>query len=134
VSSVPPELVAALRKASRFAGLLADSLEELEALLPSEEQSNPGPGRPVVVATPVQEAAILRLRHSNGRLGLRAIGKRVGLSWRVVGKVLDEYAASQNPPNSSQNPSPASARRTPSKASRKGGEAPKKRLSKSDGN
>ena len=134
MSGVPPELVAGLRKASRFARLLADAMEELEALLPPETQSNPRSGRPAVVATRAQEEEILRLRHANGKIGLRAIGKRVGVSWRVVAKVLDEYAASQNSPNPSQNPSPDSAHRGRSKASRKGGEVPKKRLSKSDGN
>jgi hypothetical protein len=134
VSGVPPEMVAALRKASRFARLLADAMEELEALLPSEAPSNARPGRPAVVATRAEEEEILRLRFSNGRLGYRAIGARVGVSWRVVGSTLDTYASSQNPANPSQNPSTDSATHAPSKASRKGGDAQKKRLSKSDGN
>jgi hypothetical protein len=75
---------------------LAALARELEAQLP-EEQEPQHPGRPPVVPIPEQEREVLRLRHANGRLGYRAIGARVGLSWRIVERILSEYAASQNP-------------------------------------
>jgi hypothetical protein len=89
------ETVAAIRRLCRFAVLLADAAEDLEALLPASP-SGPRTGRPAVVPSREQELEVLRLRHANGRLGLRSIGKRVGLSWRSVQRILDENVASQN--------------------------------------
>lgn len=105
MSDLPPELVTRLRQVCRFAELLAETAASLEELLPPEEPRNGRPGRPRAAATAKQEREILRLRHTNGHLGLREIGRRVGVSWRVVQRVLDDHeAASQNPLVPSQNP------------------------------
>jgi hypothetical protein len=113
-----------IRQLCRALELAASLARELEAAL-TEEQEQTGPGRRPIVPTPEQEREVLRLRHTNGRLGYRAIGARVEppLSWRVVARILNEYEASQNPSETSQNSSAlgAAKARSTSNRPRKGG-------------
>ena len=84
-------------KVRRIAELLVDALAELEESLPQVEPDPVRPGRPWVIPSEAQQREVLRLAHSNGRLGLREIGRRVDLSWRVVERIL----ASHNSPPAS---------------------------------
>jgi hypothetical protein len=81
-------------------------LAELIAALPKETPTAPRPGRPLLRATPAQIAEVLRLKHTNGKIGLRVIGERVGLSWHLVQRILDEHAPSENTLDPSENPGP----------------------------
>jgi type II secretory pathway component PulJ len=86
-------------------GLAALHLRELadDDERPVESQRR---GRPRVEPAAWQIDEVLRLRHSNGRLGLRAIGAKVDLSWRLVERILEqENTASQKGAPASQKPS-----------------------------
>jgi hypothetical protein len=65
-------------------------------------------GRPRIEPAVWQVAEVLRLRESNGRLGYRAIGEKVGLSWLIVERIIRENAASQKGVLASQKPFPKS--------------------------
>jgi hypothetical protein len=85
------------------AALVREILRDVESH--TEPPARRGQGRPRVVPTAAQVDEVLRLRTTNGRLGMRAIGDRVGISWRQVARILEEAElASQNPVSPSQKP------------------------------
>jgi hypothetical protein len=91
-----------LHQIADLLGLAALHLRELAAADGKPATTQPR-GRPRKNPEPWQEDEVLRLRHANGKLGYRAIGEKVDLSWRVVQRILD--AASQKGALTSQNSS-----------------------------
>jgi hypothetical protein len=88
-----------LQRLVEAADLLAALAEETGADLTPFVEPEPAarrPGRPDKAVTSDQRRQILWLSRTNGRLGTRAIGRRVKppLGWRAVQRVLDEYSPS----------------------------------------
>jgi hypothetical protein len=102
---VDEEFVRKVLIVCHFGTLFANALADLEQSLPPDSTARSVRGRPVVVPTSIQVKEVLRLRHANGRLGMRVIGERVGLSWHVVQRILAENTASEKPAETSEKPS-----------------------------
>jgi hypothetical protein len=97
-----------LRLVAELLDRAAEILLELAGDEGDDEMEAPRRGRPRTEVTPAQEAEVLRLRLLNGRLGYRAIGKRVKpcLPWRFVKSIVDEHeSAFQKDVESSRNSS-----------------------------
>jgi hypothetical protein len=93
-----------LHQIADLLGLAALHLRELAEVDDAEPATRERRGgRPRIDPAPWQVDEVLRLRHANGKLGYRAIGEKVDLSWRVVQRILD--AASQKGALASQNSS-----------------------------
>ena len=92
---------ASLRHVARLLSLASAHLLELaDAEDPAVPQRR---GRPRIEPEAWQIDEVLRLRHANGRLGYRAIGEKVDLSWHLVQRILD--AASEKDALPSEKPS-----------------------------
>ena len=120
------ELRRKLDLANRALEIVTRELAEIEAAISTttaaDVSPSRGPGRPPIEPTGAQIAQVLRLRFTNGRLGVRAIGARVDppLSWEIVKRILTEYASGNTPPASGK-PSARAARPSRSGTSTRAG-------------
>jgi hypothetical protein len=124
----PEEFTRGYRQLCRLLEAVTDKMLELEELLPEEPKRAPSRGRPLGEWTPSQERQVLKLRHTNGRIGAATIGRRVKppLSRHFVRRILAETAAGEKSHAAGKKPSPPRASAAPStQPNRRGGEAPK---------